>query len=111
MDERLKKALDFSNYQKTLELKKETLKLKCNQALTVNYENNIFKITKELINFVFAFVEDEYIIIENSSDVPVKVSPKKFYEFISETYKSAYKSYFEEYEKLKKARNITKVIS
>lgn len=112
MDERLQKALEFSNYQKTLELKKETLKLKCEHSLIINYKNNIFKVTKELITFINLFKNDEFLILEDSSGVPVRiVDPKSFYDTITSTYKTAYLNYYQEYEKLKKARNISKVVS
>ena len=52
MDERLEKALEFSNYMVTLNNKKRLLREKLHEDL-VHYRNVCqFSITKELITFV-----------------------------------------------------------
>ena len=52
MEEQLKKALDFSKYRETFAVQRKTLKEKIDARLTYGVNGGIFKINRELINFV-----------------------------------------------------------
>ncbi len=111
MDERLQKALEFSNYQKTLELKINTLKLRYEHMLICKYENDIFKTSMDLISYVNINKTKKYVIVLDSKNNPVKIeSPKEFLKVLQQSYNKAIEEYFEGIESLKKARTIKKVI-
>lgn len=112
MDEKLKKALEFSNYQQTLSLKKENLKLRLDHMLIFKFENHIFKCTIELINLVNSYKLEKYIIIEDCNHNPIKIDDLDTFQYeLKYVYYKAYDEYYDEYEKLKNARNVTKIIS
>ena len=57
MDDRLKKALDFSNYMITLDNQKRILKEKYQEDLLYYYGGGTFVATKELITFCYSMRE------------------------------------------------------
>jgi hypothetical protein len=114
MDEKLEKALEFSNYQKTLQLQKENLKLRLEHMLIVKIGNNVFTCSIELINFMHTslYYAKESIIILDVYGNPVKITQlRDCLDLFIAVYNKAYEEYYEKYESLKKARNIEKVIS
>ncbi len=114
MDERLEKALQFSNYQKTIQTQKDNLKLSLEHKLLVKIENNIFKCSMDLINFIQTCILNDYdhTIILDCSNNPVKVKHlENILKLFLDVYYSSYEEYVSKYENLKKARNIKKVIS
>jgi len=111
MDERLKKALEFSKFQKTLVVEKQNLKNKLKNSLILNYNNNIFEITLELLNTLEIFKKDKYIILQDTNDIPVKIENIKEFQLEAlQKYKIAQDNYFEDYNKLKKLRNTGKIV-
>ena len=56
MDDRLKKALDFSNYMITLDNQKRILKEKYQEDLLYYYGGGTFVATKELITFCYSMI-------------------------------------------------------
>jgi len=114
MDEKLEKALEFSNYQKTLQIQKENLKLRLEHMLLAKIDNNVFNCNIELINFVHTSLccDQTSVIILDVHGNPVKINQlRDCLDSFLAVYNSAYNEYFEKYEALKKARNIKKVIS
>lgn len=114
MDEKLEKALEFSNYQQTLQVQKENLKLRLEHMLIVKIENNIFGCNMELINFIQTCILNKYdsTIIMDSNNNPVKIENlDSILKQFLEVYFLAYEEYLEKYNDLKKARNVKKVIS
>jgi hypothetical protein len=114
MDEKLEKALEFSNYQKTLHLQKENLKLRLEHMLLVKFDNNIFSCSIELINFMQTCISNniESVVILNNYGDPVKVDQlRDCLDLFLGKYNTAYNEYFEKYEALKKARNVKKVVT
>ena len=111
MDERLKKALEFSKFQKTLAVEKQNLKNKLKSSLILNYQNNIFEITLDLLNALKLFKKDKYIILQDTNDIPVKIENIKEFQLEAlQKYKIAQDNYFEDYNKLKKLRNTVKIV-
>lgn len=114
MDERLEKALDFSNYMVTLNNQKRLLKEKYYEDL-LHFENGCqFTITKELITFVGMMVSsgnDTDIVLIDDNDTPASISNlAKFYDDILDVYFSASNEYNTNYNELKKKRSVEKLV-
>lgn len=108
MDDRLKKALDFSNYMITLDNQKRILKEKYQEDLLYYYGGGTFVATKELITFCYSMISSgqEESIITDSNDIPIKVILEEFVQGASDTYFRASNKYFVEYDKLKSNRTV-----
>ena len=114
MDERLKKALEFSNYRQTLAIQRTTLKEKLEARLTYGYAGGIFYIDRSLINFVQMCIDQgriEGIPIIDMNDNPILIDDlKKFRDEIFDRYFTASFEYMKEYEKIKKSRTVEKLL-
>ena len=113
MDKNLEKALELSDYRLTLYNRKQDIKLKLNNSLLISYDNNVFKATKELISFIKVCLLDNItnIAVFDINDNPVLINDlEKLYSILFSTYTKAYNECFIEYEKLKKSRNVEKMI-
>jgi len=114
MDEKLEKALEFSNYQKTLHIQKESLKLRLEHMLLGKFENNVFLCNMEMINFIQTCITNNYstVVILDIHNNPVEISQlRDCLDSFLLVYHNAYNEYFNKYETLKKARNVKKVVS
>lgn len=114
MDERLEKALDFSNYMLTLNNQKRMLSEKYQENLLYFYNGGQFTVTKELINFVRLLVDnhaDASAVITDDNDIPSIIeNVQEFYDEIIDTYFEASNTYHLEYMKLKKQRSVEKLV-
>lgn len=114
MDERLEKALDFSNYMVTLNNQKRLLAEKYQQNLIHFYDGSQFTITRELITFVNAMVnaEQDEVVITDDNSIPCLVKDVvTFYEEILEKYTLASNDYHSAYLKLKTSRSVEKLVN
>ena len=97
MDERLKKALDFSNYMVSLNNQKRLLTEKYQENLIHFYSGCQFTVTKELINFVKLLLdnhqEDGAVLIDDNGIPTIVEDVKVFYEQIIDVYFVASNSY------------------
>ena len=113
MDERLEKALNFSNYMLTLNNQKRLLVEKYQEELIHFYNGSQFTLTRELITFVSAMVsadQNELVIIDDN-DLPCLVEDlESFYNEILDQYTTASNKYFTEYVKLKNNRSVEKLV-
>jgi hypothetical protein len=112
MDERLQKALEFSNYMITLDNQRRILKEKYQEDLLYYYKGGTFTATKELITFCYSMKnsgQDEIVITDNNN-IPVNVEIDNFQEGISNTYFQASNKYFVEYDKLISNRSVEGII-
>jgi hypothetical protein len=114
MDERLEKALDFSNYMVTLNNKKRLLKEKYFEELVYFTNGCQFTVTKELVTFVGFLVQtgnDSEIVLTDDNDIPTKIEDlSDFYDEILDVYFTASNNYLVEYEKIKRNRSVEKLI-
>jgi hypothetical protein len=113
MDERLEKALEFSNYMVTLNNQKRLLAEAYQQNLVHFYDGSQFTITRELITFVNAMVnaEQDEVVITDDNSIPCLVkNVNEFYEEILEKYTLASNNYHTAYLKLKTSRSVEKLI-
>jgi len=108
MDERLEKALDFSNYMITLNNQKRMLKEKYYESLLYFSNGCQFTVTRELITFVGFLVDKgntEDIVLTDDNELPAKIADlETFYEDILDVYFTASNEYNSSYEELKKNR-------
>lgn len=114
MDERLEKALDFSNYMVTLNNQKRLLAETYQQNLIHFYDGSQFTITRELITFVSAMVnaEQDEVVITDDNNIPCLVKDiETFYEEILEQYTTASNEYYSAYLKLKTSRSVEKLVN
>jgi hypothetical protein len=114
MDERLSKALEFSNYMVTLNNKKRLLKEKYFEELAYYTGGCQFSVTKELITFVGFLIQngrDSNIVLTDDNDIPIKIEDlSQFYEDILDVYFAASNGYYAEYEKIKTNRSVEKLV-
>ena len=114
MEERLKKALDFSNYQHTLTVQKKLLKEKIDAKLTYGYNGGIFKIDRSLITFVQMLLDQDRkdnIPILDLNENPILIKNlEDFKTEILDRYFSSVYEYYESYEQIKKSRSVEKLI-
>lgn len=114
MDERLKKALDFSNYRQTLSVQRKILKEKLEARLTYGYAGGVFYIDRSLINFVQMCLDQKRttgVPIIDVNDNPILIDDLfKFRDEIFDRYFTASFEYMNEYEKIKKGRTVEKLI-
>jgi hypothetical protein len=113
MDDRLQKALSFSNYQFTLTNQRKMLREKLDSSLLYGYNGGIFKVDESLISFVNFLSDQERanIPILDSNKNPILIENlKEFLNEILNVYFSAVLDYYNEYEKIKKNRTTEKLI-
>jgi len=114
MDERLEKALEFSNYMVTLNNQKRVLREKFRES-TVYYHNGAqFTVTKQLVTFVNLLVDkgntDDIVLIDDN-ELPILVENlEDFLSDIMNTYFTAANTYHQEYQKLIKNRSTMKLV-
>ena len=114
MDERLQKALDFSNYMVTLNNQKRLLKEKFYEDLVYFTNGSQFTVSKELITFVGFLIETGNttdIVLIDDNDIPVKIEDlTNFQDDILNLYFTASNSYNQAYQKLKTNRRVEKLV-
>jgi hypothetical protein len=115
VDERLKKALDISNYMVTLNNQKRLLKEKFYEDLIYFDSGSQFIVTQNLITFVKLLIESGYdtdVVLIDDNDTPVKINNLViFYQNILDVYFKSANEYMYEYEKIKKNRTIEKLVN
>jgi hypothetical protein len=108
LDEKLKAALDFSNYRQTLATQRRLLKEKLEAQLTYGFNSGIFKIDQNLLTFVDFFIKNgrtHSIPLIDTNGNPVMIDDlEKFKDEIFDRYFSATNEYIDSFEKLKKSR-------
>ena len=114
MQEEFQKALDFSNYRQTFAIQRKTLKEKIEAKLTYGHNGGIFKIDRTLLNFVEMLIykdRSEDVVILDVNENPILINNLvEFREEIFDRYFTATNEYFEEYQKIKKARSVESLL-
>lgn len=113
MDERLEKALDFSNYRLTIETQKVNLKTRIETLQTIMYQNGIWKADPTTISFVHSLIENEIntSVLIDSRGNPFQIDDLRLFKVaLIEAYNSAMNEFLVESQKLTKARNIKKLM-
>lgn len=113
MDERLKKALDISNYMITLNNQKRLLKEQYYENIVFYYNGGQFTITTDLISFCQSLISMNQTgtILIDDNDIPIEIEDLE--QFSSDLYSVYFESankFLIEYNKLKKNRNIESIM-
>jgi len=114
MDDRLKSALSFSNYQHTLTNQRRLLREKYNSSLLFGYNGGIFEVNQSLINFVNFLIskdrKENFPLIDSNQNPIMIENLESFLDNILNIYVSASLEYYNEYEKIKKSRSVEKLV-
>jgi len=113
MDDKLKEALEFSNFRLTLNNQKQNLKQRMHTMLTIGFNGNMFTAKLELINFVKQLLDlgvKQYIFLDDNEN-PVLINDLlEFHSRLLSVYTEALNEYYVENEKLKKLRDTKKLV-
>ena len=113
MDERLKKALDYSNYMITLTNQKRILLEQYQNDLIYYFNSGQFSVTPQLVSFCQSLLQLNQIetIIVDDSGIPIEVNNlEQFTKNIINVYFTASNRYLTEYTKLKKNRSVKGIV-
>jgi hypothetical protein len=115
MDQQLKAALDFSNYQQTFSIQKKVLKERIAAKLTYGFNGGLFRIDRTLLTFVdmlCAKGRTSGVVLLDANENPVLVDNlEAFREELFQRYFEVTNEYFDQYQKIKKSRSVEKLIS
>ena len=115
MDERLKAALDFSNYRQTLAIQRKTLRERIEGKLTYGHSGGIFKIDRTLLAFVQMLIDQgrtENVPVIDQNENPILIPDlQQFRDEILDRYFTSTYEYHEEYEKIKTSRTVEKLLN
>jgi hypothetical protein len=114
MDERLEKAVEFSNYMVTLDNQKRILKEQYYESLIYYFNKGQFTISQELISFLQSLNsmnQTEAILIDDN-ELPIHIEDLKLF-IIEVTHKffAAGNKYLNEYNKLAESRSVKGLIN
>lgn len=114
MDDRLKQALDFANYNQTLTIQRKTLKEKMAAKLTYGFNGGIFKIDQTLLSFVSILCSQGRttgVVLLDANENPILIDDlESFKNEIFDRYFTMTFEYQEEYNHIKKSRSVEKLI-
>jgi hypothetical protein len=115
MDDRLKAALDFSNYRQTLAIQRKTLRERIEGKLTYGHSGGIFKIDRSLLVFVQMLIDQgrtENVPLIDQNENPILIANlEAFRDEILDRYFTSTYEYHTEYEKIKSSRTVEKLLS
>jgi hypothetical protein len=115
MDQQLKQALDFANYQQTFSIQKKVLKEKIAAKLTYGFNGGLFRIDRTLLTFVDMLCtkgRTSGAVLLDANENPVLVDDlETFREELFQRYFEVTNEYFDQYQKIKKSRSVEKLIS
>lgn len=113
MDERLSKALDFSNYMVTLNNQKRLIQEKYQEDLLYFYNGSQFTVSRDLMTFVGMMIDKDQdsFVLTDDNGIPANIDDiEEFYDSIIDVYFTASNTYYSQYQALKKNRNVEKLI-
>lgn len=114
MDDRLKSALDFSNFQQSFNSKQKNLKERIDAKLTYGINGGLFKIDKTLLVFVDSLCQlnrVENVVILDQNENPILIENLiEFKTEIFDRYFTSVNEYYTEFSKLKKSRSVERLL-
>jgi|TARA_B110000495_G_scaffold112242_1_gene97102 hypothetical protein len=111
--QRLEKALDFSNTMKTFNLNKNNLKVKTQNLLSFSTAGGSFSVDQSLISFINFVVSSgkTEITLLDKNEIPIHIEDtSKFLDEVSSLYFEVVNDYYHDYQKLRSSRKIEKVL-
>lgn len=113
MNERLSKALEFANYRQTLNTQLHRIKTKTEGLLILAKNGGSFHVTQELICFL-DYLERSGVVQANLLDrnnVPVQIANvSEFLKEVTGRYFEVTNDYLQEYQQVRKARNVKSIL-
>lgn len=113
MDEKLQKALEFSNYRQTLNSQLQKARIRSENALIFAKNGGSFKVNQELICFLdYLIRSDQHTsVLLDSNNIPVLIENiPEFFEEISSRYFESLNDYLREYQTIRKTRNVKSLL-
>lgn len=113
MDERLSKALEFSNFTLTVNNQKKNIKTRVSQLRIVHHSGGIFVADQSTISFIKALIDldNKKSLIEDTRGTPIQVSNlSELLDLLISAYYNSMNELDAEYEKIKKSRSINKLM-
>jgi hypothetical protein len=115
MDEKLEKAFDVANYMATLSNQRRIILEEFNQKTVFYLNGGTFKITPELISFVYLMISSNYtedVAFIDANHFPVIVNDvNAFYTDIIDVYFNAVNEYAAKFAEIKNKRKIEDIVS
>jgi hypothetical protein len=114
MDERLEKALEFSNYMVTLNNQKRMLTEKYYQNLIHYYKGGQFSVNQGLISFCQTLIsndQDDAVLIDDNNTPILIDNIEDFTLEILNVYFTASNEYLSEFDTLKSSRTVEKLVN
>ena len=114
MDDRLKSALDFSNYMVTLNNQKRIAKEQFLESCVHYLNGGKFSINRELITFCSTLIlsNQESVVLIDDNDMPIEVQDlQTFLDDILDIYFKASYQYLDKYNEIKKNRKIEGLVN
>lgn len=112
MSTKLTKALEFANYRVTINNQKAALLAKTESLLSYSLNGGTFTIDLQLLTFCKQLLDEKEkeVVLLDIYKNPILVELESFYEEIQSRYFEVTNDYYVEYEKLRKARKVHKVL-
>jgi len=113
MSTKLTKALEFANYAATINNQRAALRAKTEAMLSYSINGGTFTIEQSLISFVQECIRTKLsrVILLDIYKNPIMIEDlQSFQEEICSRYFEVVNDYYAEYEKLKRARKVHKVL-
>ena len=113
MPTKLTKALEFANYRVTLNNQQHSLKAKTETLLTYSVNGGTFSIDQSLISFCKLLLDENITetVLLDVYEHPILIADlSEFYNDVFSRYFEVINEYYIEYEKLKSARKVHKVL-
>lgn len=112
MSAKLTKALEFANYRVTLNNQQQALRTRTQSLLSYSINGGTFTIDRELITFCKLLLDSKkkQAVLLDVYENPIQIDLKEFYEEILSRYFEVTNDYYAEYENLKKARKVHRVV-
>lgn len=114
MDERLEKALEFSNYMTTLNNQKRIIKEQFSEKCIHYLDGGKFTVDRNLITFCHTLIQNNQTsaVIIDDNDTPISVEDlQKFVDSILDIYFTASYEYLDKYNEIKKNRSVEGLIN
>lgn len=109
MDERLEKALEFSNYMVTLNNQRRVIHEQFLETCVHYLNGGKFSVNRELITFCHTMLQSDQTsaILIDDNDTPIEVEDlQQFHDDIMDIYFTTSYEYFNKYNEIKKNRTV-----
>ena len=113
MDERLEKALEFGNYRTTLSNQKKNIIARMQTLQLLHYQGGSFTANPSTISFVHALIQlgKKKSVILDTKENPIEISDlNESLEGLVGAYSEGVNEYKVQMDKIKKSRNIKKIM-